>query len=228
MISMLQRVELIAFDLDNTLYDEGTYFDAAFEQIAPVLAQESTMSVSAIRGRLSEILSENGKHYHQLFTDLLADLGLPADIHLPEVLQIYCTVPARLELSPGARELLRDLSERYRLAMITGGMEVAQRNKIDLLGLQETFEHIVYSSSLSENKPGKEPFNRLLHLTGVSAGTAAYVGDNPMSDFRGANELGMITIRVPNPEFNGYEAQPGLDGRIRVTSLEELRPLFLQ
>jgi len=225
--TQLAGIRLIAFDLDNTIYDEGLYFTGAFRVIAPVLAAKAGCDPRRIEERLQGTLRDKGRHYHHLFDDVLAELGLDPRAELAEVLNLFRTVEPRLEPFPGTRELLEDLRSRYRLGMITSGMREVQENKVRLLDIAGYFEEIVYSSALAENKPGRLPFRLLLDKLGVEAGAAAYVGDNPLLDFRGANELGMITVRVYNPEFEGTEVEPGCDGRIKVRWVTDLRSLFL-
>jgi FMN phosphatase YigB (HAD superfamily) len=86
---------------------------------------------------------------------------------------------------------------------------------------------MIFSSTLPENKPGRMPFERLLATLGVEPARSAYVGDNPLFDFRGANEVGMLTIRVPNPELDGLVVPEGWDARLRVSGPAELRSLLL-
>jgi len=225
--AQLDAIELVAFDLDNTLYDEGLYFAGAFEVIAPRLAAKSGWDAARIATRLHATLSEKGRHYHHLFNDVLAAIGLDPRADLADVLDVFRTVAPRLELFPGARDLLVDLRRRYRLGMITSGMQRVQENKIGLLEIAGYFERIVYSSTLPENKPGRLPFERLLADLGVEAGKAVYVGDNPLFDFRGANELGMLTVRVRNPEFDAMAVPPECDGRIKLERVTDLRELLL-
>jgi putative hydrolase of the HAD superfamily len=221
-------IDLLAFDLDNTLYDEGQYFAGAFRTIAPRLAAKSGVEAPAIERRLAAILEAKGRHYHRLFNDVMAEIGLDPASELAWVLELYRTADAPLEPFPGTRELLRDLGRHYRLGMITSGMRPAQENKIRRLDIARHFEAIVFSSTLPENKPGRLPFQSLLDTLGVVPGRAVYVGDNPHFDFRGANELGMLTIRVHSREFEGLEVAPECDGRMKIGSVTELRRLFLK
>ncbi len=133
----------------------------------------------------------------------------------------------RLVLFPGVRELLHDLGASYRLGLITSGMRAVQENKLDLLGIAGAFERVVYSSTLAENKPGQLPFRHLLAAMNAPAANAAYVGDNPLSDFKGANELGMLTVRVRNAEFDGLEVAPEYDAHLRVERVTDLRAMLL-
>jgi putative hydrolase of the HAD superfamily len=223
----LGDVEVVAFDLDNTLYDEGSYFAGAFEIIVPHLAAKSGWDPERIESRLQATLSEKGRHYHHLFNDVLAAIGLDTQAELREVLDLFRTATPPIEPFPGTRELLADLRGRYRLGMITSGMQRVQAHKIELLGIGEYFERVVYSSTLPENKPGRLPFERLLADLGVEPAAAVYVGDNPLFDFEGANEVGMLTVRVRNPEFDDTEVPEACDGRIKIERVTDLRGVLL-
>jgi len=177
--------------------------------------------------RIRRIHRTKGRHYHRVFNDLLAELGLEERVHLEPLLAVFRGVRPKLSLFPGAGELLAALRPRYRLGLITSGMRAVQENKLRLLGIAGAFERVVFSGGLPENKPGQLPFRRLLEAMGVQAERAAYVGDNPHMDFKGANELGMLTVRVRNPAFDGAAVPPGHDARVRVAGVAEIRSLFL-
>lgn len=221
-------LEAVAFDLDDTLYDEGAYFAAAFDAVADALAWRPGLAPGEVVGVLRRLQGEKGRHYHRLFNDLLAELGLDEAAHLPALLEAFRGVRPRLSLFPGAAQLLRDLRARYRLGLVTSGMRAVQENKLRLLGLAGAFDHVIFSSTLPENKPGRLPFRRLLEGLGVPPERAAYVGDNPLFDFKGANELGMLTVRVRNAAYDGLAAPEGHDARVRVEAVADVRRLFLE
>ena len=220
-------IELVGFDLDNTLYDEGLWYAAALPPIAAHLATASGHPAPAIEASLRSTLAAKGKHYHHLFDDVLREIGLPLQPHLRDILAIFRDAPQSVEPFPSMRELLGDLSARYRLGLITSGQHLVQARKLELLGIRPLFASVVFSSTLPESKPGRMPFERLLADVGVEARRAVYVGDNPLFDFRGANEVGMFTIRVPNPELDPLVVAEGWDARARVSDLAELRSLLL-
>jgi len=220
-------LELVSFDLDNTLYDEGLWYEAALPPIAEHLADRSGHPAHHIEASLRATLRAKGRHYHHLFDDALREIGLPRDPHLGEILAIFREAPAVLEPFPAMRELLADLAARYRLGLITSGQHLVQARKLELLRIRPLFASVIFSSTLPENKPGRMPFDRLLAAVGVEAGRAVYVGDNPLFDFRGANEVGMLTVRVPNPELDAVVVPEGWDARLRVTGISELRSLLL-
>ncbi len=227
-MSRLLALEVVAFDLDNTLYDEGVYYEAAFSKIAPWMAARSDTAADAILARLRNLIASKGKHYHHLFSDVLAEIGMDPKDDLAAVLDLFGEVDEPLEPFPGVQELLRDLRARYRLGMITSGQQRFQQRKIDLLGIAGFFEQIVFSSTLAENKPGEMPFRHLLEsLGGVAPERAVYIGDNPLFDFRGSRAIGMRTVRVHNAELDHLETPLCDDAEIRVGQVGEIRGLLL-
>lgn len=223
----LEGIELVAFDLDNTLYDEGIWFARALDRIAPEVASRSGGNLEKIRHRFDEILLAKGKHYNQLFDDVLAEEGLDVGENLPDLLDLFAAVDGDVNLFPGVRELLDDLRRHYRLGLITSGRERVQQRKVRVLGLGKSFDRVIFSSTLPENKPGRMPFQTLADDLRVEPRKAVYIGDNPLFDFRGAGEIGMTTIRVANPEFADHICDPGWDAAIRVDRVTDVRSLLL-
>ncbi|MFP6664119.1 MAG: HAD family hydrolase [Deltaproteobacteria bacterium] len=223
----LEGIELVAFDLDNTLYDEGAYFARALDTIAPEIARRSGGDGGRIRLRFDEILQREGKHYHHLFDDVLGEEGLAKEEHLEDLLGLFSKVEGKVELFAGVRELIAALRPHFRLGLITSGRKAVQVNKLRLLELAATFDAVVFSSTLAENKPARLPFQTLCDELGVAPEHSVYIGDNPLFDFKGSGELGMTTIRVDNREFDTHVCAAGWDARIRVASVTDIGPLLL-
>jgi FMN phosphatase YigB (HAD superfamily) len=91
----MPRIEAVIFDLDNTLYDERTYFEAAFHKIADSLAGKCSLSQNEIFDKLTADLRKKGTMYTHLFNDALADLGLDKEV-LGKVLELFATVNVSL------------------------------------------------------------------------------------------------------------------------------------
>ena len=218
----LEGVQLLAFDLDNTLYDEGLYFAAALDRIAPRVAGLSDGDPVQIRRRFDEILTAEGKHYHHLFDDILTENELSVGEHLKDLLTEFSAVKGGIDLFPGVADFLAALRDRYKLGLITSGREAVQANKLRLLGLADSFDHIIFSSTLTENKPGQMPFRMLCEAADVLPSEAVYLGDNPLFDFKGSSDIGMTTIRVANPEFDDHICEPGWDAHFRLSKVTEL------
>ena len=68
-MSLASGLELVAFDLDNTLYDEGLWYEAALPPIADHLAARSGRLSPEIHAFLRARLRAKGRHYNRLFDD---------------------------------------------------------------------------------------------------------------------------------------------------------------
>ena len=223
----LKNIKLIAFDLDNTLYDETIYFKHSFKIITPYLKNKFNIDPKKSEKSLWWILRKNGKHYHHLFDDLLFEYDIKPE-NLQKLLSLFKSVNGKLSLFPNVRNLLIQLKRRYQLSMITSGIQEVQKNKINLLNIQNFFEPVIYSSALKHDKPDEMPFRQLIELTGVDAENIAYVGDNPFDDFIGPNNLGIVTIRVYNSDFKNIKIKTENDARIKLDNILDMKKVFLE
>ncbi|MEA3376385.1 MAG: HAD family hydrolase [Chloroflexota bacterium] len=98
---------------------------------------------------------------------------------------------------PGVRDVLPDLSERYRLGLISDtGLAPGRvlRQVMCRDGLLPYFEVLTFSDELGTAKPQPESFHRTLDVLNVMPGEAAHVGDLPETDLRGARRVGMKAV----------------------------------
>jgi putative hydrolase of the HAD superfamily len=112
--------------------------------------------------------------------------------------EVYRGHTPRIEPYPEVRPLLERLRRRVRLGLLTEGRRAAQARKLEALHLGEFFQEIVIldQDETEAWKPNQVAFERLLERLGIAGAQAAYVGDNPAKDFRGARQLGLRTVRV--------------------------------
>ena len=218
----IKKIKLIAFDLDNTLYDESLYFKYGINSISLKLKKELGLDPNKSEKKLWKILNENGKHYHHLFDDFLKEVNLEKNDYLPKLLKTFTDVNQKLILFSGVADLLKKLKEKYRIAIITNGRQEIQKNKINLLNIKQFFDFIIYSSELKEDKPSKFPFQYLLDQANIKSENMIYVGDNPLTDFKGAKQLGIFTIRIPNKEFDRTHFNEKNDADLKINKLNEL------
>jgi putative hydrolase of the HAD superfamily len=135
---------------------------------------------------------------------LLEQLGItrPADCPLiaraaEGVDETLTAIPP--DLLPGAREALRALGERYRLAIVSDTGFASGRAQDRLLeqdGVRQHFAATVYSMDVGWAKPRPEPFRAALQALGVAPHEALHVGDIERTDVAGALGVGMRAIRL--------------------------------
>jgi len=221
----LSEIKHISFDLDNTLYDEYEYFKNTFKIIAVFLEKSEKIDPKITENLLNKILNEKGKHYHHLFDDFVKHLELD-EKYLKKFLSLYKSSKKKITYFPGIPNLLNSLKTQYGLSIITSGIYAAQKNKINLLKAEQFFDHIIYSSKLKFDKPNEYPFRYLLKKIRLTAKEVVYVGDNPFTDFTGANKLGMLTISVINPDFRKKLIKKQYNAKIVIEKTIELKELL--
>ena len=117
--------------------------------------------------------------------------------------------------------MLRRLRERFRLGVVTNGIDRVQRSRLAASGLTPLFEAIVTSQSCGFAKPDPRILHVALDLMGVAPRHALYVGDDPDTDGGAAAAAGVRFAWMDR-------GQPvrGQRPRRRVTSLLELDDLL--
>jgi putative hydrolase of the HAD superfamily len=117
------------------------------------------------------------------------------------------TRPGIWELYPETREVLTQLRPHYRLGVISN-FDGRLRPILANLGLEEFFDPIVISSEVGADKPDPWIFQRALTLAGSAPFESWHVGDEPRSDWQGAEAAGMRVFRLERP-VNSLRDLPG-------------------
>lgn len=115
-----------------------------------------------------------------------------------------------------------------RYGMITNGDEAHQRRKVERLGLDARFEHIVASGAVGVAKPDARIFRSACTLFDVESSQTVYVGDRLSTDAVGAARAGLIGVWLDRAEATAEHADASAvaaasaEGVIRITTLAEL------
>lgn len=130
----------------------------------------------------------------------------------------------RGDLLPGCRSALRRLARRYRLGVVTNGIDHVQRSRLRASGLAERFEVVVTSEGAGCAKPDPRIMHRALQALEVSPEQTLYVGDNPEADGLAAHRA-----RVPFCWIDAGTPFPRRCGRprLRVRHVGELADRLL-
>lgn len=222
---MTGPIKAVIFDLDNTLYDEREYYLGAFRDISKYLSQRYDVREPDCYNALVRQLKEKGSLYPYLFDDTLRELGRYDKALVNRLVKKFREARPEIKLYNGARDILRKLKRTYRLSLITNGNVEMQKRKVELLGIAEIFEPIVYAQVHgAEEKPSVVPYLDALTRLCLKPWEVIYIGDNPYTDFSGARETGIATVRLLKGEFSRVmsSGQYGAD-----YTIEELADLFV-
>lgn len=211
------RYTTVLFDLDHTLLDSDASAQAAFDTTMRSIDVEPTLEVFAVYDRLNQALwrrveageiSPNEVKVRR-FEQLLGELGTGGD-----PVAMGATFVRALtdhgELFVGARELLDTVHGRVVMAMVTNGIGVVQRGRLDRLGIEKYFEVVSISGELGMSKPAPSILDHTLDALGITdRSSVVMIGDSLSSDIAGGANAGLDTIWYnPHGSVQQHSAAP--------------------
>jgi putative hydrolase of the HAD superfamily len=194
-------ITTVVFDLDDTLYDEIDYCRSGFKSVAEYLADKPGCPDAQ---RLFECFWKQfiSGHRTNTFNMALEELGISFDKKfISKLVDVYRNHHPRIALPKESCDVLKELGEKYTLALLTDGFMPAQRFKVQALGLDGYFSRIIYTEELGRNawKPSTAGFEKLIKNLDTKPEMMVYVADNAKKDFIAPNKLGFSTIQLIRP-----------------------------
>lgn len=201
----MKQYEILLLDADNTLFDFDRSEHEALTEMFAKYGYEFTPELEKLyaginkplwdafdRGEISrEYLGPERYRRFQLAVDGKVTHD-PRQMHDDYQLGLS----TRPYLLPGAEEVLEALSEQYPLYIVTNGMEVAQR-RITNGPASRYFSGVFISQTMGCQKPSREYFDKVfasIGLTDADKDRVLMIGDNPISDIKGAADYGLDTV----------------------------------
>ena len=131
-----------------------------------------------------------------------------------------------LRLYDGVEDTLRWLRARFKLGLITNGPSDLQRGKIDVLELERHFDCIAIGGEIGAYKPDPKIFEHCMTALSVTADQSIYIGDRTEADVVGAQNLGIIAIRIRKSYPFPMDDEPAPDHFL--DSVNELPALMIE
>ena len=203
---------VLVFDLDDTLYLERDYVASGFRALGRWVSDNLDLHDFAERAwRRFE-----GGARDRIFDSVLAELGLG---DRPELIQrllfLYRAHKPDIRLAPDAKACLDRIGPEVGVALLTDGFLVAQRNKIEALGLAERPIRPIVCTDLWGRACWKPHDRGFLHIEAhyrLPSRAFTYVADNPAKDFIAPRRLGWSTVWIRRPARIHADARPCADG----------------
>lgn len=193
-------IRVVAFDADDTLWINETYFREAEEKFASLL--EDFLPQHAIMKELYRTEIGNLSLYGygikgfmlSMIETALRISGEKMPISMVEkIIQIGQDMLTKsVDLLPGVEEVLKSLQGHYRIVLATKGDLVDQERKLQKSGLEGYFHHI---EIMSEKKPSD--YKKLIGHLDIQANELVMIGNSLKSDVIPVLELGGYGIHVP-------------------------------
>jgi YjjG family noncanonical pyrimidine nucleotidase len=229
--SSLARLQAVLFDVDHTLLDFDKAERSALKQALSSLGLSCPRSTVAAYQRINAELWAAFRHgeitqpalarerFRRLLRHVRGDARRAArlgDRYLDHLSQ-------RGDRLPGCRPVLTALRRRYRLGVVTNGIDRVQRARLSASGLAPLFEVVVTSQSCGYAKPDPRILQVALEAMQTHARHAVYVGDDPATDGAAARAAGVRFVWLDRRAAGGADGRPP---RGRVRSLRELVALL--
>lgn len=136
----------------------------------------------------------------QLVRDALRRCGVTTGVAVESVIGAMCLPAAgRVELLPGARRLLRELSAQARIVVVSNTMwrrREALHSDFAQLGVAHYVSDYVTSLDVGWRKPDPRIFEAALGAGGSPPEQCLLIGDSEANDIEPAVSRGMVAIRV--------------------------------
>ncbi len=195
-----KNIKVIAFDADDTLWVNETYFREAEHQFAKLLSKYETLN--KIDQELFKIEMNNLPLYGYGIKGFilsmvesalkLSDYKLSPNI-INEIIAIGKEmIDKPVELLDGVEQVLKTLKPNYKIILATKGDLLDQERKLEKSGLTKYFHHI---EVLSEKK--ETNYKILLSHLGINPSEFLMVGNSLKSDVLPLLEIGAKAIHVP-------------------------------
>jgi putative hydrolase of the HAD superfamily len=211
--------QLVAFDLDDTLYPEREFVHSGFAAVARHLDDLGLIDAESFLTTATSLFVAGARgHIFDLALERLA-VDFPT-VRIAELVRVYREHQPRIRPFADSARLLQALKAAgVVLALISDGPWPTQQNKLRALGLEAYFHHLVFTGAHGEDwgKPSPRAFLEVMGASGVPAATCVYVADNPGKDFVGPNRLGWHTIRVRETSGLYGDASPAPQGEPQAT-----------
>ena len=202
-------MNVIFFDLDNTLYDSEIYYTRAFKSISEFLQKEFKVEQESSFDFLYSNWKKTTSMYNQMFDDVIDKFDL--EISTFDLVKIFNEQEVyESDLFSDTIPVLQKLSNKFKLGIITDGDVSRQKRKLRNCKLHDFANFVIYTKEI-EPKPSPKPFQHALNQLSSSTVRPFYVADNPKIDFKGAKQLNFSTIRIIRGEFKNIDSDEYVD-----------------
>lgn len=195
----MQRYQWLLFDADGTLFDYDSAESAALSQAFTMTGIAFKPGYLAVYQRINHALwcaVENGgltpaavkvRRFEQLLETIEVDCSPVAF----SANYIECLASCS-ELIVNAAEVLEALHGKYRMAILTNGLQAVQRRRLAGSQIRRYIAEIIISEEIGFSKPTEEFFDiAMARLGHPSRREVLMIGDGWASDIQGALQYGI-------------------------------------
>ncbi len=222
--------KVIAFDADDTLWENEHYFRHSEDLFCTLFAQY--MPAPAVQQVLNETARANIRLYGfgiKSFMLSMIEAGLRisgGQLSSETIGQLIGMGKQMLEqpvaLMEGIEEVLSNLQQRYKLIIATKGDLLDQERKLHKSGLAGYFHHIEIMSEKDESS-----YHKLVKQLGIEAADLLMIGNSLKSDILPVLNIGGHAIHIPYHITNIFEQAERPPAHPRFKHIDSVKDLLL-
>lgn len=221
----MKHLDMIAFDADDTLWENESIYLRTRQTFAGVLAPYGDGAWVGERLYQTEmrnlkLLGYGIKSYglSMIETAIEVSQGRVTAQEIQAILDaIKAMLTADIQLLPHVAEIIPRLAQHTPLMLITKGDLLDQESKVARSGLADYFQHVEIVSDKTEKH-----YAGLLAQHGIPAQRFLMVGNSLRSDILPVLALGGSAVYVPHPLNWAHENGEKPDGRTGFYELEHI------
>ena len=228
---MFERLSVIAFDLDDTLWPcmpvihhaEDTLYRWLADRYPRITDNYDPLQMVELRREFSQRDRLYAVDMTRMRRDFLQHIGEQHDYDGAELSRegfgVFFEARQQVEFYDDVLPCLERLGRRYRLGAISNG-----NASVEHVGLGHLFEHAVSAAEVQAAKPDPLIYTHFAERCGVDPAQIVYVGDHPDYDVVGAVEAGYhaVWINREGADWPGHLPEPAHE----VADLHELEVLL--
>ena len=226
-MSNVNRIKVIAFDLDDTLWHVDPVIIQAEKKLGAWL-HENTRGFQYDRNVMAElrplVLKKDPSLAHRLtaFRHTLIERALiqsgytaiEAKDIATQAMAVFLKARNEVTFFDGALGVIETLAKRFQLgALSNGNADIAR------LGLESHFSFAFSAEEVGAPKPAPDLFEAALTHTQIDPHEMVYVGDDPVKDVDAANRLGINTVWLST---NTRPGPPDSEPNAIITDIRDL------
>lgn len=203
-------IKAVGFDLDDTLYNRGDFYqkvfevmqssvaplDITFETFYPIFQMYSDEEYELfIRRRKDKVTYKNDRvlsTYRYFGKEIMQDMAIVFN-------SLYLYFRDQLTFRPGVEDLLNDLyGQNITLFILTNGPSMDQRHKLRQLNIARWIPESAWfiSDELGFSKPDQEIFQHIDRQLKIKGQEVVYIGDHLQNDLAAANSNGWQAMLI--------------------------------
>ena len=192
-IQYLDAIDVVLFDLDDTLTNEIDYVKSGYRAVAKEFPQIQNCEEKLLKAFKNKLPAIDA---------VLESEELYSEENKAKALHAYRFQKPEIEFISGAKETLVQLRrQNKKLGIITDGRPEGQQAKIDALELENLVDKIIITDALGGTefrKPNPKAYELMQEFFSVQFQKMAYIGDNIKKDFIAPEKLGMKIVYFIN------------------------------